>query len=219
MKLILADMIPLGAAVLIGVLRWSRLTFSLRALTIYLAVVFVIETLSKLHVYRILDFENLYLLHIYTPLEFVLISLVYGGWFIFSKRQRWWFGGYVVIVTLCILIYSAYQLLVDGANDPTTFQLYSKAAVNGSIIAYASLFALQALRFPALFLGSDTFVLHINSAMLVYFSGSFIIFFAINYILQSDIAESIYFWLINVILTFVMHLVCLIGLWRQNRSR
>lgn len=199
-------------------MAYPRLDRGFRFLTIYLAVTALVEVLSKLHLYVWVESNNLYLLHFYTPLEFVLLSLVYGAWLHWSKSQRIWFHGYLVLVALGIVTYSAYQLLVDGANDPQTFQLYSKAAVNSSIIAYASMMVLQALRFPGLFLDKDAFVLHVNSAMLVYFSGSFIIFFAMDYLMRNAISETIHFWLINVILTFVLHLVCLIGLWRQSRS-
>lgn len=214
--LFLLDMVPLTAGAAVGWMRFRQLGPAFRYLTLYLSVVAVVETLAKIHLYVWTDVNNLYLLHIYTPLEFLLLSLMYRKLLHLDARQYRNFTLYIAVMTTGIVSYSVYELCLSSANDPRGFQLYSKAFTHGSIITCASLFVIQALRRPGLFLEKDPFVLYLNSAVLLYFSGSFIIFLAINYLMRNAISDTIYFWLINVILTFVLHLVCLWGLWRNN---
>jgi len=217
--LFLLELVPLAAGATVGLMHYRRLGPGLRYLCQYLVMVTVVEVLAKMHLYVWTGTPNLYLMHIYTPLEFVLLSLMYRELLHLDRAQRKRFTVYMAVAAGCIVAYSLYEWTFGNANDPLKFQLYSKALVNGSVITYASLFAIQALKRPGLFLEEDPFLLHINSAMLLYFSGSFIVFLTIDYLMRNDISETIYFWLINVILTFVLHLVCLFGLWRKNSYR
>lgn len=215
----LLELVSLAAAAVAGLIAYRKLGRGFRYLSLYLLMVTVVEVLAKLHLYVWTDVNNLYLLHIYTPLEFLLLSLVYREWLNPGRKGKKLFNVYIGGVTAGIVYYSIYELGLPHANDPVDFRLYSKALVNGSIITYSSLLVIKVIRKPVLFLEKDSFVLYVNSAMLLYFSGSFVVFLAITYLMRNDISETIYFWLINMILTFVLHTVCLFALWRKNRSR
>lgn len=156
---------------------------------------------------------NLPLLHIYTIGEFLLLSLFYEQ--LLPKRFFWnrLFWPFTGVVLLLIILNSLYL------QPPETFNSNARTLVQVVYIIFAVQYffyltssedaAAPSLRW-------------INSAVLIYYSGSLFIFMLSNYLQQRGIAMPRSFWAFNGFLNLIYQLLILRGLWmgvsRQAKS-
>lgn len=208
----LADLalVLLGTGTRLGVFK--KLHPALKFLVAYLLMVGLIEILAKLYVYGWLQGSNLYLLHFYTLAEFALLALMYLGIYGFKNQQNNALKLYFLVAFCAILLYTLFSL----SNSDKSFELYSKLIVNGTMIALALTFFIQSLRNPNRYLQNFNALAYLNSGILLYFTGSFIIYLILNQMIRADLSETLYLWLINVILTFIFHLACITALWQKD---
>lgn len=211
-----ADLAVLTGAGLLLLPRYRHLKPALKYLSLYLWMLIIIEIPAKLYIYVWEDHDNLYLLYIYTALEFLLLSLMYSKMLSLNARRSKNLKRYITFMTLLIVTYSAHELLLKKWLEPEHFQMYSKLIVNGSMIVYSIVFIERVLRSPSSFINDYRAYMQINSGVLLYFAGSFIIFLTLNYLVFEDISQTIFFWLINAILTFIFHIMCIIALWQED---
>jgi hypothetical protein len=217
--LFLLELLLLLTVVVQGFLVFGRLKQAYQYLTLYLLVVLLIEILAKLFIYVWVAHDNLFLLHIYVPLEFLLLSMVYRDLLLLNAQQRRWITRYTIGMFSLVVMYSCTMLLDTKWYQAEYFQLHSKLIVHGSLIAYASLLFAQLLRQPERFVHSYRAMMHFNSGVLLYFSGSVTIFLTINYLLASAPEQTMIFWFLNVILTIIFHFLCLLTLWRKDSRK
>ena len=199
----------------LGLFWFNRLKPGLQHLTVYLVGISVIEIISKLYVFQIVSGSNLWLAHIYVPFEFLILSRMYLEILQLPKKRAKILNRYVWVLGTATIVYSAYLLFGGAYLSAENFQLYSKVVVNGSIVVYSIALLVRALLNPGE-LGEVKSFLPINSAMLLYFSGSFFIFLTFTYLVQSGLEKSILIWLTNVLLSLILHLVCLFVLWQKD---
>ena len=211
----LFELLILLGGVTLGLMRWNDLAREFQVLTVYLLGVLLIEVLAKLYIYVWTDLNNIYLLHIYAPFEFLLISRFYELILPLTHVRKKQFRLLYFTVAGVLVLYSAYHLFSGDANAPLQFQLYSKALVNGCIMVYSAFFVILGLMSPGRFLDHDKLLFAVNASMMLYFSGTFVIFLTLNYLLNNNLSKTIYFWLINVALTFILHFVMLVALWKK----
>ncbi len=197
---------------------FKKLHPAFRLLVVYLLFVSGVEILAKLYVYGWLSGYNLYLLHIYTLVEFVLLALVYQYILYLPPKKNKWLRLYFLIVLISISFYALISLTTSSFS-PENFELYSKLFVNGTMIALAIRFFISSLKKPERYLNHFNASAYFNSGALLYFAGSFIIYLIINQMIQAQLSETLYIWLINVLLTFVFHLACVIALWQKDSQR
>jgi len=210
----LADLavVLIGTAGRLG--SFGKLHPGLKFLTAYLFMVAFIETVAKLYVYGWLKGNNLYLFHFYTLSEFALLALMYLGIFGWKKGKNKSLKLYFTVAFASILFYSLISL---SQNTPEqNFELYSKLVVNGTMIALAITFFIQSLRQPSRYLKHFNALAYLNSGVILYFAGSFIIYVIINQMVNANLSQTLYLWLINTILTFIFHLACITALWQKD---
>lgn len=202
--------------VLISIFKAPRALYQpMRYLVLYLGFVGCIELLSKLYLYEWLSGSNLHLLHIYTAGEFVILSLLYLS--IFNAKQvntkvlRW----YLLVALLAILIYSAYHLW-QGGNISAHFELYSKLLVSGTFISLSIWLFAQILKNPGQYISHFKGLAYLNSAVLLYFAGSFIIYLILNHLITAHLSDTRYLWLINALVALTFHLICGVALWQKD---
>ncbi len=155
--------------------------------------------------------NNLYLLHFYTVVEFILITLFYDQ--IFKKHTTWrkyvyWF--------ICIVI----GLIIANSiflQKLTEYNSYAKTLTQLIFIAYATGYFLTASHNKM----DSTFkrITIINSAILLYYSGSLFIFMFSNVFFDLDEVHLI-FWVFNALLYLIFQLLVFTAIWqfRQTKS-
>ncbi len=152
-------------------------------------------------------YNNLPLLHIYTLGEFLLFSYFFKSLLdkpIFFKKYFWHF---VITGSLFIVSNSIFFQSIFGFNT------FAKTFVQVTIISYAILYFYNLVENQLFSLSLSKSLRLINSAILVYYSGSLFIFMCSNVYLEN---KQIYvpFWAFNAILNFLFQLLILIGLWK-----
>lgn len=214
--LALVDLLILLLAAVVGSVRFKQRPIGWRYLVAYLWVVLAVEVWAKAYVFIWTDAGNLYLLHLYTLVEFVLLSLMYRSFLGLSDQGRRNLAAYVLIGAVAIAVYSITELIRVEPPAFSQFQLYSKVLVNSTLLVFASWLVVRALYSPERYLDGFRTVLALNSGVMLYFAGSFVIFLTLTYQVAKDIERSIALWLINVILTLVFHVICLYTLWQRD---
>lgn len=190
-------------AVILGGWWYTRLPWGIRLFWYYLIMVLVIELLAKYHAYVIMK-DNVYLLHLYTFFEFVLLLLFFRETLQLRRGTRQIILWGTVGIGLALLVYSTNILFFDSEKLLRQhFQLYSKAVTNFFILFFSVLFF---VRFVGGHIKRDNRVLFwLYAGLLTYFSGSFVIFMAINQLIRTPLNESIVLWLLNALLAFVFY--------------
>jgi len=216
--LFLLEMLPLSGAALAGWVRWPKLSWAMRWLSIYVTLVLLIEVLAKLHLYVWTDSDNVYLMHIYSPLEFILVSLFYLRVLPLTSEGKKWFRYFIIFLGVLLVAYSVFHLTVNTGDQVFRYELLSKAVVNAFLIVYASIFIIQSLLNPGHFLDRASSLFVVNAAIMLYFAGTFVIFITLHYLMESELGQTVYFWLINVLLAFILHTSILITLWKKPSS-
>lgn len=190
---------------------YTELPKSLKVFTVFLYINLVIEISSRILFNQSLN--NLPLLHIYTLAEFVCLSYFFSLLIpkpqLYGKKFFYFCLGVVLLIVLnSIFLQSIY-----------TFNSYAKTLVQSLIILYAILYFYnlsgeidnnnpyqQALRL-------------INSALIVYYSGSLFIFMFSNSFLLSKVQMNAGFWIFNAGLYLAYQLLVLISVWRLTFNR
>lgn len=181
-------------------IRRRQLPSYFRWFTLFLATGLLIQILAKVIWYMILN--NLPLLHVYTLLEFVLLSLFYRA-LLQELKFRYW-THLIVIGAMLIMLNSIFL------QPLTSFNSIAKTFTQLMYIGYALTY------FFGPFKREHALTNQINSAILVYYSGSLFIFMFTSVLtgLQDLIPYYRYLWITNSILYFLFHLMILTGLWK-----
>lgn len=141
--------------------------------------------------------NNLPLLHIYTLGEFLLLSYFYQG---LLQDPKWLVQNFrkitLVIASLIILNSVFLQPLLQ-------FNTYAKTFVQIIFITYSILYFFNLSDSNHLFDKEQKHLRLINSAILVYYSGSLFIFMFSNYFLHNNLDLPSGLWAFNAILNLV----------------
>lgn len=159
------------------------------------------------NIFMNLGYNNLPLLHIYTLGEFLLLSYFFKSLLnkpVFLRTAFWYF---VIIGSFFIIINSLFFQSIFGFNT------FAKTFVQISIIGYAILYFYNLVENSLFSIAVSKSLRLINSAILVYYSGSLFIFMCSNVYLK-DMQIYVPFWTFNAFLNFIFQLLILIGLWK-----
>lgn len=191
--------IPLIPAILL----FKKFTPVYRVLSIHIYVACAAELASYvMSKYRI---PNLPLLHIYTLIEFSLLYLFYE--FYFNRFFPVWV---LRSIAALFLVFSVINSLF--IQPVTGFNSYARAAEAFFIILFCLLcfYKLSQEQQPA--------ITWINTGLLLYFSGAFILFVLSNYILKFSTELNYHIWAVHAFLSVLMYLFIAIGLWKARKS-
>ncbi|MEM7085542.1 MAG: hypothetical protein AAF489_05125 [Bacteroidota bacterium] len=169
----------------------------------------ILNLITEILAFTFMQFEynNLPLLHLYTLGEFVLFSYFYRN--LIDKPVRlknvfiYFVGmGCVLIVLNSVFLQSIYA-----------FNTFAKTSVQVVIIAYAVLYFYNLVENRSLSSAESKSLRLVNSAVLIYYSGSLFIFMYGKFSLI-NVEGYVVFWAFNAILNFIFQLLILIGLWK-----
>jgi len=169
----------------------------------------ILNLITEILAFTFMQFEynNLPLLHLYTLGEFVLFSYFYMSLIDkpvqIKKAFKYFVGvGCVLIVLNSVFLQSIY-----------TFNTFAKTSVQVVIIAYAVLYFYNLVENRSFTSAESKSLRLVNSAVLIYYSGSLFIFMYGKFSLI-NVEGYVVFWAFNAILNFIFQLLILIGLWK-----
>jgi len=183
----------------------KKLNTPFRRLFYFLILNLIIEILA----FTFMQFKqnNLPLLHLYTLGEFILFSYFYMSLInkpaLIKNAFRYFvIGGCLLILLNSIFLQSIY-----------TFNTFAKTAVQVTIIAYAVLYFYNLVENSSFSTAVSKSLRLVNSAILIYYSGSLFIFMYGKFSLI-NVEGYVVFWAFNAILNFIFQLLILLGLWK-----
>lgn len=153
--------------------------------------------------------NNTHIFHFFTIAEFTLISLFYS--FFFKK----YFNPvliYLIIPVFLVIAYIDYRL--NGLNSMDNFS----TSIESIVLIFYSLFffyyVLKNLVFENLL---ATPVFWLNTAVLFYFSGNFILFIFSNYMAKSDPMKYMLLWgIIHTFFNVLYNVLLSVGFWKTR---
>ncbi|UTW61857.1 hypothetical protein KFE98_17860 [bacterium SCSIO 12741] len=198
-------LLPLGLSWVL----YGRLDKPLRWLS-WLMVVSAVTALIA-HLLWKEKINNLPILHVYTNLEFLMLSL-YFYW-----RLKPMLSPRVLI--LIILFFFGYSL-VNSFFFQHIYENNSNARALESIllIFFSLLLFYKFIREARIVRLEQTPEFWINSAVLLYFSGSFFLFVFSNYVVNMKREWATVFWGVHAIFYVIYLLLISIGLWKVRRN-
>jgi hypothetical protein len=126
------------------------------------------------------------------------------------KNVFWYFmiGGCILIVVNSLFFQSIYE-----------FNSFAKTFVQIAIIGYAMIYFYNLVENPSFSTAMSKSLRLVNSAIMIYYSGSLFIFMYGKFSLV-NIEGYVVFWAFNAILNFIFQLLILLGLWNAfSRKR
>lgn len=152
--------------------------------------------------------NNLPLLHIHTLGEFLLLSYFYMGLLKSPRLLSKYFQWVTLAISLLIILNTLFLQSIYGFNT------YAKTAVQFILIIYAVLYFFDLSDQETLAASEKKYLRLINSAILIYYSGSLFIFMFSNYFLQNNLNLPSGLWAFNTILNLVFLALVSISLWQ-----
>lgn len=184
---------------------WNRSNL-LRIFSLLLIFSSIIQVVAK--VMWLQKMNNLPLLHFYTLGEFIIISLVYRE--IFSKNRFWqsYIFWHIGIVSSLIIANSIFFQPI------TVFNSNAKTLTQVIYMVYAISYFMQAN-----YNAQHHVIKIINSAILLYYTGSLFIFMFSNVLLGLEQRHNL-FWVANALLYLIFQLLVFTAIWqfRQTKS-
>lgn len=193
----------LGLNVLLGLFFWKELNTPFRRLLYFLIWNALIEILA--FVFIQLGYNNLPLLHIYTLGEFILFSYFYKSLIdkpIVFQKSYWYL---VIAASVLIILNTVFFQSIFRFNS------FAKTGVQVSIIAYAVLYFYNLVENQWFSEITYKSLRLINSAILIYYSGSLFIFMHGQVSFENTQRFTI-FWAFNSVLNLIFQLLILCGL-------
>lgn len=157
--------------------------------------------------------NNLYVLHIYTVEEMVMLTFFY--YFLLKdvvKRNIFFFV--VALFVICAVLNAIFLQSITKHNT------YARSLESLAIIIWAIVFFYQHLaEDPNTKQKHGKGVLLINSAFLLYFSTSLLLFTLSNFISVTSSKEMrINLWAIHALISILMYILIAIGLWKHRKT-
>jgi len=201
--------LPLQAVnILIGIKIFKQRP-ELKWFEINLIVAFVIQIWMRY--LGLSQTNNLFLTHIYVPIEFLSLSLFYRN--IFGKNNL--FNRYFIpFVGLILTAAVANTLFFEPI---TVFPGNAKTLTQIIIISYAVIWFFRRLNHEVQ--ENHLLLNRLNAAILVYYSGSLLVFMFTNFFRAHTNIDSLYLWTFNVVIYIVFLLLILFARWRVLYTR
>lgn len=192
-------------SILLCLFNTKKLSTPFRRLLYFLIWNLCIEISARVFTYS--EVNNLPLLHLYTLGEFILFSWFFKSLLINPKFFQSNYRYFVIGSAILIIFNSLFFQPIYGYNT------LAKTSVQLIIICYAVLYFYNLTENQSLSLRQEKSLRLINSAVLIYYSGSLFIFMCSQILIgYSEWIKT--FWAFNAILNLIFQLLVLLGIWK-----
>ncbi len=190
-----------------AVVKYRTLPKGMKAISLYLILAAATNIIGNLVArYRI---NNMPVMHVYTLLEFVLLMLFYREMFD-EKGGRMYVNALIpMFVLLCLVNVLFFQ-------DIHTYNTYTKSVEAVVVITLAIAYFKKTLDRSDHQPGGPDSLIYVNSGLLLYFAGSFILFIIPNMIIP-DLALGRIIWRIHATFLLIMYQLFAIALWKHKK--
>lgn len=187
--------------IVIGIIKFRYLHFSLKIIWFYLLATAVINTAATI-TGRVFHVNNMPYVHFYTLIEGLMLIWFYE--YLFSKDKNKWFVILKIAFALACVINA---LFIQSIYLYSSYTRYAESiiCILFSLNYFAKLAALdnRPLKLPDFYF---------NTGIFLYFSGSFILFIFSNLILQKlPASTTLIFWTGHSTLVLLMYILFSIG--------
>lgn len=194
---------------LIGLINFKFLKKELRPIFILLIVIVIIEISNRFLSNK--EINTYPLTRIYSLLEFLCLSFFYKRFF--STHFNTAFFYFIALAFFSIALLDAFVI-----NSIYTSDNLASATEGIVVIIYAvSAFYLIMKKMIYSNILSEPFF-WINSAYLIYFSGTLFLFLFLNYIFKSKPQYFVQIYFINSVLNLVNYTLITIGFWKARKA-
>jgi len=202
----------LTISIIIVLVSWKRLPILIHLLSYFLIWNFLIELGAYICIQ--LSVNNLPLLHMYTLGEMILWSLFYREALLGSQKRK---KGEVIFLLTIITLLIINSLFIQ---EITGFNSYAKTLVNLIILIYGILYLIKLLETKKTKnqIGRLSFEI-INFGVLIYYSGSLLVFMFSDYFLTISKGLHIGFWVFNVLLNLIFQILMLFAIWKASSKK
>lgn len=209
--LIFLPSLLLTVAIVLGSVRWNRLSVLGKSLLCYLGFMLVFDSLNIFMGY-FLRMPN----HIILP----LFSLTELCFFIYFYNKCLLGKRYTPVNVLggLSVLYIVVEFVVDFVINhisPAQFQPYAKVADNFIIILLALTFLYEKM---STFNESRWDNFRLNMVVLVFFTLNTIIFLPFNFLVNENSGVKFYFWAGNVILLVLFYSFMISEIWKNSKK-
>lgn len=197
----------------IVILQWQKMPKHLKFFSSFILFSFIIQVSSIIIIDYLKHASNLWLLHTFTLGEYILLSLFY--FYLFEENSK-----FKTIIKIILPIGTILIILNTILLQPfSEFNSNAKTFVQVLLISYA-IYYFYIVSTKEILTNSYVKAIHIiNSAVLLYYSGSLFIFMFSNLAISLYKGISLGFWLFNSILYLIFIIVVSIGLWKAVFSQ
>lgn len=190
----------------IGLVGYSKLTQEQKWLTLLMGIALIVQVLG-LHL-SLSQIGNQLLFHLYTPIEFIILSLIFQKWLAGWWDKRVFYGLGVGFVGFAI----ANAIWLQPAESQTNTYAILLASV--CMIVFAISFFYRVISEMSLGPLEQSPAFWINASVLLYYAGSILILGLDNY-LEGSLLESV--WVFHSSFNILHYLLFAIGLWIKAR--
>ncbi|RYE16518.1 MAG: hypothetical protein EOP51_25630 [Sphingobacteriales bacterium] len=187
----------------------KRLERPLVILLIYFLISFGFDIVGTY--YSELNKNNLPLFHLHTIMEFGLLSLVFYQAFPVSGLRK--------SIPWLVALFSGFAGVYAVFNGTRVFNSIPRAIENVVMIAYAILYLAQLNKHMPVKRLEQFPMFWITTAVLLYFSGTLLLFTLGEYLATLEQHFPIDIWVVHSVLNVVFNILCAVGLWvSRHRS-
>lgn len=192
-------------SVLIAILKFKSIVKACPEILLYLGMALFFELFTRFFLSP--NVNNLPYLHLYTSLEFLTISLFY--W----RTLRHYYSTKVLIITIVAFLVFAIMnaFFIQGLEN---FNSYARSIECIIIISFSLLYYFMMLSELSIKDPIKSTDFWLNTAFLIYFAGSFVLFILSNLLTSQSREVNIMAWGMHSFLLAILHIFISLGLWR-----
>lgn len=191
----------------VGTVLFRQLPVALKILAILIFSLCGFE-LSSYVLYRY-SVSNMFLHHAYTFIEFGLISAIY---FVLFKSKSFRIS-VVVLGTVFLGLSIGSLFFIENVNDFNSFQRSCEVAI---LMIYFFVYIYQQMKRRELFQVEFNPYFLLTVGFLIYFSGTFLLFFYANEFIKTS---NLSYWIIHCSLNIFLNIIYSIVLWKGSKLK
>lgn len=186
------------------VFRYRRFNMVYKLISILLVCAGIISFIAYILYKK--KINNMMISHFYTIVEYLLWSLIYIRLFDNSLVKKGIISSIIIVVTFTILNMIFWQSL-DMYNS------YSKTVESAFLLCFSIGWFYKVFVDQSIHRLETHPFFWINAAVLIYFSGAFLLFVTNNFLMEIPLIEFLEAWALHGIFIMIHYLFISIGLW------
>lgn len=193
---------------MIGFYNWKFINLKSIPVFILLVIVLLVECINQYSSYR--GYNTYPITRIYTLIEFMCLTVFYKRFF--QTQINAYFFYLIMIGFAIIALIDAFLINSIYKSDTIAFAVEAITMLIFSVLSFYVI--MKNMLYEKI---TDEPFFWINSAYLIYFSGTLFLFIFLNYILKNKPEYFIQLYFINSLLNLLSYSLISVGLWKTRK--